>query len=73
MGTESAECSREAPTKSGQVRGRAAKDANPSTLLTSPTQEELRRAPGAEGGECKNVRKCEGVKVVVGPMVSIGR
>ena len=47
MGTESAECSREAPTRSGQVRGRAAKDANPSTLLTSPTQEELRTAPGA--------------------------
>jgi hypothetical protein len=53
MGPEFAECSREAPTRaptrSGQVRGRAAKDANPSTLLTSPTQEELRRAPGAGG------------------------
>ena len=44
MGPESAECSRKAPTR---VRGRAAKDANPSTLLTSPTEEELRRAPGA--------------------------
>ncbi len=43
---------------SGRRRGYAwigeeiahAKAANPTTLLTSPTQEELRRGPGAGGG-----------------------
>ena len=44
---------RQAPTLDSRVRGTRvthAKVANPPTLLTSPTQEELRRAPAAGGG-----------------------
>ena len=50
-------------------RGRAAKDANPTTLPTR-FAEELRRAPGAGGGDVEmfesvNVGKCECQNIVL--------